>query len=172
MRRQTPGWTFREPTLERAGKAMAHRRGLLDRRVLRLGMVVMVLAAGLAGALLVTVQVTRLRTSVAELEDRRECLLARTASLEASWAAATTPATIRRRAGIETGLVVPTAPDYVLLEPAREPTTGGAWRRLLANFSGEAVAAGTAGQSGFLAGAMVSLQPRAAHAATGLAAGR
>ena len=70
MRRQTPGWTFPEPTLERAGAAMAHRRGLLDRRVLRLVMVVMALAASLAGALLVTVQVTRLRTSVAELEDR------------------------------------------------------------------------------------------------------
>ena len=76
MGKQTSGWTFREPTQERAGAAMAHRRGLLDRRFLRLGMVVMGLAVGLAGALLVTVQVTRMRTAVAELEDRRECLLA------------------------------------------------------------------------------------------------
>ena len=172
MRRQTPGWTFPEPTLERAGAAMAHRRGLLDRRVLRLGMVVMALAASLAGALLVTVQVTRLRTSVAELEDRRECLLARTATLEVAWAEATTPHTIRRRAARELGLVVPAAPDYVLLEPVRDTATSGAWQRLLASLGGEVADTEFAASPGFLAGAMVSLQPRAAHAAAGLAGGR
>jgi hypothetical protein len=170
MRRRQAAWYEPESTEERAGTAMAHRRGLLDRRILRAVGVVMLLAGGLAGAVLVTVQATRLRAEVAELEDRRECLLAHGANLEAAWAAATAPQTIRTRAR-QLRLQVPDEPDYVLLQPAPEPV-GGAWQRLLARLGGDGASGDPAAPRGFLAGAMVSLQPRAAHAATAPAEGR
>jgi hypothetical protein len=170
MRRRQSAWHGPELTVDRAGTAMAHRRGLLGRRVLRAVGVVALLAGGLAGAVLVTVQVTRLRAEVAELEDRRECLLAHGANLEAAWAAASAPGVIRARAQ-DLDLFIPDEPDYVLLQTAPKPA-GGAWQRLWARLGGDPTAVDPAAPRGFLAGAMVSLQPRAAHAATAVPEGR
>lgn len=166
MGRQSTCWCCRDLTLERAGTAMAHRRGLLDRRALRLAGVVLVLAAGLAGALLLSVQVTRLRAEVAVLEDRRECLLARRASLEVAWSEATDRRVVRERARRELGLVAPRDPDFVLVVPSADPAVG-PWQRLLANLGAGDGAGESVTPVHLLAGAMVSLQPRAARAAAG-----
>ena len=166
MGRPPTSWCCRDLTLERSGTAMAHRRGLLDRRALRLAGVVLVLAGGLAGALLLSVQVTRLRADVAALEDHRECLLARRANLEVAWSAATDRSVVRRRAERELGLVAPRDPDFVLVMPSPDPAVS-PWQRLLANLGAGDGDGDSASPVRMLAGAMVSLQPRAARAATG-----
>lgn len=163
-RRQPNHWSPCEQTHDSAGAAMAHRRGFLDRRALRLALLVMVLASGLAGALLVSVQVTRLRTRVAELEDTRECLRAQSASLEATWTAATDRRVVRDRACRELGLESPRDPDFVLVMPAPDREVG-PWQRLLAGLTAGDDGANSVTPARLLAGAMVSLQPRAAHAA-------
>ncbi|RKZ20062.1 hypothetical protein DRQ50_00585 [bacterium] len=166
MGRKLNSWCCRDLTLERAGTAMAYRRGLLDRRALRLAGVVMTLGVGLTVALLVTVQVTILRAEVAALEDHQECLLARAAGLEAAWTTATDRQAVRKRARSELDLVAPEDPDFVLVVPSPDPATG-PWQRLLANLGAGDRQTGAATPVRLLAGAMVSLQPRAASAATG-----
>jgi cell division protein FtsB len=155
-------WTPGPAHVERVAAAMAHRRGLRHSRLLRWLLVGGGLASSLAVALVVTVQVTALRESVAILADRQDCLAARNAGLQAAWVRATRPEVVRERARRELGLVVPEEPEFVLVARRSRPQSGPRlWRRVLEGLGGGASAhAATAVQVPVRA-TMISVQPLA-----------
>jgi cell division protein FtsB len=142
MHRHEPnGWTPETAAVARMGATMAHRRSLRHSRALRGLLGGALLASGLAVALVVTVQVTVLRNSVAELADRRACLAARNAGLQAAWVSSTRPDVVRERARRELGLIVPAEQEFVLVARRQPPETGPRlWRRVLAGLGGGAPA--------------------------------
>lgn len=136
-RHDTNGWTPGPANVDRAAAAMAHRRGLRHSRLLRWLLGGGALASSLSVALVVTVQVTELRESVAILADRQDCLAARNAGLHAAWMGATRPEVVRARARRELGLVVPAEPEFVLVARRSEPAAGPRlWRRVLEGLGG------------------------------------
>ncbi|MBE0565351.1 MAG: hypothetical protein IH621_05275 [Krumholzibacteria bacterium] len=143
--------------------AMAHRRPLVRRHTLRLVAGGAALALVIAGTVMVSGEVTRLRNRVGDLEDRRVCLEAASADLALRWMDATSPEAVIPRAE-RAGLVMPDAPDFVLVAaPAADPADDGFLHRMLAGLAGGATA-NAAQPPVFVAGTMVSLDPAAAAA--------
>jgi hypothetical protein len=141
---------------------MAHRRGLLRSKVTLAALATLFMGLLLAGSVFVSNQTTGLRAGIADLESRRDVLEAVSGELLAEWNAATSAKVIIARArGI--GLEVQANPDLVLVSHD-EATSGhvpGGWRRYLSRFGGGGSAQAAVDQMGLVAGAMISLTPRA-----------
>ncbi|MCP4572424.1 MAG: hypothetical protein GY838_08760 [bacterium] len=162
-RQDANGWTMGPANVQRVGAAMAHRRGLRHSRILRWLLGGSALASSLAVALVVTVQVTDLRESVAILTDRQACLAARNAGLQADWACSTRPEVVRERASRELGLIVPAEPEFVLVARRSVPEAGPRlWRRVLEGLGGGTSAHAATAVATPLRTGMISVLPLAA----------
>ncbi len=160
-RHEANGWTLGPATIDRVGATMAHRRGLRHSRTLRWLLGGGALASALAVTLVVTVQVTALRESVAILADRQTCLAARNAGLQSDWVRFTRPDVVRERARRELGLIVPAEPEFVLVARRRAPAAGpGLWRRVLAGLGGGTPAHAATAVEPPVRSTMISVLPR------------
>lgn len=155
------------PHTRRCSRAMAHRRGLLRGKVTLTVMATLVLGLLLAGSVFISNQTTGLRTSIADLESRREYLETGSGQLLTRWNADTNPKVITRRAG-EIGLEVQQDPGLVLVcrNDGDQGAPSGGWRKFLSRFGGGGNAQAAADPSGLVVGAMISLTPRGASASS------
>jgi hypothetical protein len=155
------------PHTRRCSRAMAHRRGFLRGKVTQAALVTLVLGLLLAGSVFISNQATGLRASMADLEYRREFLEASSGLLLTRWNADTNPKVIIRRAQ-KIGLEIQEDPGLVLVcrNDEDQGDSEGGWRKFLSRFGGGGSAQAAADPSGLVAGAMSSLTPRSAAAAT------
>ncbi len=138
--------------------AMAHRRPLVRRQSLRAAAGGALLVAMVAGSVVVSGEVTRLRARVSVLEDQDACLEAESADLSQRWVQATAPDVVIPRAQA-IGLEQSEIPDFVLVAAPHEAAAGdGFLARVLSGLAGGATA-NAAQPPEFVAGAMVSLDP-------------
>lgn len=155
------------PRTRRCSRAMAHRRGLLRGKV-TLGVTgTLGLGLLLAGSVFISNQTTGLRTSIADLDSRREFLDAGSGELLTKWNAATSAKVITHRAKVEIGLEEQENPGLVLVctKGAEQSGVEEGWRRFLKRFGGGEAALAAGDQVGLVVGSMISLTPRNAQAA-------
>ncbi len=155
------------PHTRRCSRAMAYRRGLLRGKVTLAVLGTLGLGLLLAGSVFISNQAMGLRSSIAELEERREYLEAGSGLLLTRWNAATNPQVITRRAR-KIGLEVQLDPGLVLVcrGAGDQGESEGGWRKFLSRFGGGGSAQAAADPSGLVVGAMISLTPRGAAATT------
>ena len=115
---------------------MAHRQGLLSVKVWTFLAAGLVLAALMAGRVLILNQMTNMRANIAVLEDRKGFLETRSAILQKTLNHETSAAVICRRARNELKLFSPLEPGLVLVklpdESGRSSWTWPAWLEGLA----------------------------------------
>ena len=146
--------------------AMAHRRALGGRNLMLVAVAVLLGSALLAGSVIVSNRVTRLRAEIARLESRRGFLEAGSAGLLTRWNKATAAGVITARAERELGLIAPEQPCLVLLQVPGDAAPVSRLQRLLENFGSGNVPAANAASDRML-GTMVSLTPRASRSQGG-----
>ena len=145
---------------------MARRKGVLTFRLAVVIVLVLVLGFLMAGRIFLTNQITGLRASVADLESRKEFLEAGSARLYTQWNGVSSGGVIVERARRELGLIIPENPGLVLVCGGSQEKNQSAWQKLKNGFPGGDVARVTAEAEEMVAGAMISLVPRSANAAT------
>ena len=140
---------------------MAQRQDLFGRGAALAVPLVLLGVLLLAGAVFISNQVVTCRLQIAQLDDQREFLDARSALLQARWNSLSRPAVIQARAREELGLVVTGQPHLVLVQTVPEARGKfGIWRRVLAHFSaGTPLEAATDPLVGTGGRAMVTLEP-------------
>ena len=152
----------------RCSRTMAHRKRIFGGKVALGVLGGLAVGALLTGSIYISNETTRLRTRIAMLEDQKEVLEAGSGRLMTKWNAATSGEVILARAEKELGLMVPENPGLVLVcrvEPD-PPGGSGAWRKFLSRFGGGTDARASEDHMGMVTGAMVSLTPRVARAAS------
>lgn len=151
----------------RCSGTMAHRRRLLKGKVICSILGAFTVTTLLAGSIFISNEATLLRTEIAGLESRKDCLEAGSGQRLIKWNAATSAQVIVRRAKAELGLVVPEEPGLVLVctEGDQQDEGSGIWKRFLSRFGGGDAAQAAGDRINLVVGSMVSLTPRSANAA-------
>lgn len=137
---------------------MARRKGVLTVRVVLTVFLVLVVGALMLGRIFLSNQITGLRSRVADLENQKEFLEAGNANLLSRWNLASKDETIVKRAEKELGLIVPEDPGPVLVCVREDRQSRSGWKQRWTSWLDQDRT------SQVMAGAMVSLVPRAAVA--------